>query len=102
VVARLGFRASGDKSYTTAMIVLACIGIVGLVAAAFRPAQPVRSEQLPHPCCIAELIRTFASERLIPHLVGVVRLDARRRHSSSMPERSEEALSVRGGLGCSG
>jgi MFS family permease len=39
----------GDKSYTAAMIVLACIGIVGLVAAAFLPAQPVRSEQLPTP-----------------------------------------------------
>jgi MFS family permease len=31
----------GDKSYTAAMIVLACIGIVGLVATMFLPAQRV-------------------------------------------------------------
>jgi MFS family permease len=31
----------GDKSYAAAMIVLACIGIIGLVATMFLPAQPV-------------------------------------------------------------
>jgi MFS family permease len=31
----------GDKSYAAAMIVLACIGIIGLIATMFLPAQPV-------------------------------------------------------------
>jgi MFS family permease len=36
----IGDSSIGDRSYAAAMIVLACIGIVGLVATMFLPAQP--------------------------------------------------------------
>ena len=38
--------ASGNRSYALAMVSLAIIGVIGLVAALFLPANPVRSDQV--------------------------------------------------------